>query len=146
MKKLRIILESLAIALIANSYLLLRKHLSYLWIIIPAFLLINLFAGRSYVQTSTKRLKRCCHGGILLVIFQISTFCSAIHHLLWLPSVGLVSEKSFAWGERYTLLTPLKHRGISHGDMIDLNRENIDGFDVREFYVQLVSDLKARGL
>ena len=89
MKKLRIILGSLAIALIANSYLLLRKHLSYLWIIIPAFLLINLFAGRSYVQTSTKRLKRCCHGGILLVIFQISTFCSAIHHLLWLPSVFL---------------------------------------------------------
>jgi triacylglycerol lipase len=29
--------------------------------------------------------------------------------------------------------------------MIDLNRENIDGFDVREFYVQLVSDLKNKG-
>ena len=36
-------------------------------------------------------------------------------------------------------------RGISHGDMIDLNRENIDGFDVREFYVKIVNDLKLRG-
>ena len=36
-------------------------------------------------------------------------------------------------------------RGISHGDVIDLNRENFDGFDVREFYVQLVSDLKQKG-
>ena len=30
--------------------------------------------------------------------------------------------------------------------MIDLNRENITGFDIREFYVQLVAGLKNRGL
>ena len=59
---------------------------------------------------------------------------------------GLVSEDSFAWGENYTLLRSTGKRGISHGDMIDLNRENIPGFDVREFYVGLVSDLKNRGL
>lgn len=59
---------------------------------------------------------------------------------------GLVSEKSFAWGERYELLTVQGKRGISHGDMIDLNRENIPGFDVREFYVQLAAGLKRRGL
>lgn len=59
---------------------------------------------------------------------------------------GLVAEKSFKWGEKYTCLKPSGTRGISHGDMIDLNRENIEGFDVREFYVQLVSDLKIRGL
>lgn len=59
---------------------------------------------------------------------------------------GLVSEKSFAWGEKYTLLRPTKTRGISHADMIDLNRENLPGFDVREFYVELVHDLKNRGL
>lgn len=29
--------------------------------------------------------------------------------------------------------------------MVDLNRENIPGFDVREFYVQLVSRLKGMG-
>ena len=59
---------------------------------------------------------------------------------------GLVSEDSFAWGETYTLLRSTGKRGISHGDMIDLNRENIPGFDVREFYVGLVKDLKNRGL
>ena len=59
---------------------------------------------------------------------------------------GLVSESSFKWGENYILLRPTTKRGISHGDMIDLNRENIDGFDVREFYVQLVSQLKNKGL
>ena len=59
---------------------------------------------------------------------------------------GLVSEPSFHWGERYTLLRATGLRGISHGDVVDLNRQNIKGFDVREFYVQLVKDLKDRGL
>ncbi len=59
---------------------------------------------------------------------------------------GLVSADSFAWGEKYTLLTTIGERGISHGDIIDLNRDNLDDFDVREFYVNLVSDLKDRGL
>lgn len=55
---------------------------------------------------------------------------------------GLVSEDSFKWGENYTLLRPTGDRGISHGDVIDLNREDIEGFDVREFYVNLVNELK----
>ena len=58
---------------------------------------------------------------------------------------GLVAVSSFSWGEDFKLLTPVGRRGISHGDVIDLNRENIEGFDVREFYVALVSDLKNRG-
>ena len=63
------------------------------------------------------------------------------------PNDGLVGEPSFHFGENYTFLENKKSkRGISHGDMIDLNRENIPGFDVREFYVQLVADLKKKGL
>lgn len=58
---------------------------------------------------------------------------------------GLVGEKSFPWGENYRFLTVVGKRGISHGDMIDLNRENFKGFDVREFYVQLVAELKEKG-
>ena len=58
---------------------------------------------------------------------------------------GLVDETSFKWGENYILLRPTEKRGISHGDMIDLNRQNFRGFDVREFYVNLVSDLKNKG-
>ena len=59
---------------------------------------------------------------------------------------GLVGVDSFKWGESLTMLRPTGRRGISHGDMVDLNRENIRGFDVREFYVELVSSLKERGL
>ncbi len=59
---------------------------------------------------------------------------------------GLVGERSFPWGEKYRLITPKGRRGISHGDMIDLNRENFDGFDVREFYVEIVHELKEKGL
>jgi triacylglycerol lipase len=62
------------------------------------------------------------------------------------PNDGLVAETAFPFGETYTLLTPTGDRGISHGDIIDLNRENIEGFDVREFYVELVAGLKGRGL
>lgn len=62
------------------------------------------------------------------------------------PNDGLVSESSFPRGEDYHFLTVDGKRGISHGDMIDLNRENIQGFDVREFYVELVHGLKEKGL
>lgn len=58
---------------------------------------------------------------------------------------GLVSETSFPWGEKYTYITTKGKRGISHGDMIDLNRENIKYFDIREFYVQILADLKKSG-
>lgn len=58
---------------------------------------------------------------------------------------GLVGEKSFPWGETFQMLTVNGTRGISHGDMIDLNRENIPEFDIREFYVQLVAKLKQGG-
>ena len=58
---------------------------------------------------------------------------------------GLVGIESFPLDNNFTLIeTPYK-RGISHGDVIDLNRENIDGYDVREFYVQLVKELKEKG-
>ena len=62
------------------------------------------------------------------------------------PNDGLVAEGSFKWGENYTFLTTDGPRGISHGDMVDMNRENINGFDVREFYVKLVKELKDKGL
>lgn len=58
---------------------------------------------------------------------------------------GLVSVDSAKWGAAFTLLEPHSSRGISHGDMIDLNRENLRGFDVREFYVSLAASLKKRG-
>lgn len=59
---------------------------------------------------------------------------------------GLVGTYSAVHGVDLGILDNKHKRGISHGDMIDLNRENIDGFDVREFFVKIVSDLKEKGL
>ena len=58
---------------------------------------------------------------------------------------GLVGEESFPIYDNFTLVEAPTNRGISHGDVIDLNRENIEGYDVREFYVKLVNDLKNKG-
>ena len=58
---------------------------------------------------------------------------------------GLVALTSAEWGERFTPIYPKGKRGITHADMIDLNREDFKGFDVREFYVQVVSELRERG-
>ena len=58
---------------------------------------------------------------------------------------GLVGIESFAIDKEFTLIETPYRRGISHGDVIDLNRENIKGYDVREFYVQLVNNLKNKG-
>lgn len=58
---------------------------------------------------------------------------------------GLVYEGSAVHGE-HTLITNKRTRGISHGDVIDLMRENIDGYDVREFYVDILKNLKEKGL
>jgi triacylglycerol lipase len=59
---------------------------------------------------------------------------------------GLVPVHSMAWGHFLGVLSPKGRKGLSHGDMIDLTRKIIPGFDVCEFYVGLVSGLKARGL
>jgi len=59
---------------------------------------------------------------------------------------GLVATKSMPWGNFLGVVNPPGKHGVSHGDMIDLTRKNIYGFDVCEFYVNLVKGLKERGL
>ncbi len=58
---------------------------------------------------------------------------------------GLVATHSMQWGHFHPLLAVPHKDGISHGDMIDLARRDIRGFDVREYYVELVSGLRRRG-
>ena len=75
--------------------------------------------------------------------------------LLWIPyclikplegdNDGLVSVESAKWGEFKKNFISRGHRGISHGDMIDLKREDYKGFDVVECYVQMVSELVKKG-
>ena len=61
------------------------------------------------------------------------------------PNDGLVAADAAKWGSRYIYLESSCPDGISHGDVIDLMRHDKPDFDVREFYVQLVSDLRQRG-
>ncbi len=58
---------------------------------------------------------------------------------------GLVSVESMKWGEKFHFIKVNGNRGVTHADVIDLNRENIEGFDVREYFVQLVAELKNTG-
>ncbi len=59
---------------------------------------------------------------------------------------GLVPVSSaMLEGVPFVMMPETKKRGISHGDVIDLMRENIPGYDVREWYVQLVKRLKESG-
>ena len=58
---------------------------------------------------------------------------------------GLVSTDSAKWGEFRSVIRNRYRRGISHGDIIDLKREDYKGFDVRETYVQIVSELREKG-
>lgn len=57
---------------------------------------------------------------------------------------GLVWVESAKHGT-FRMVTASGVRGITHGDTIDLFRENIDGYDVREFYTNLVAELRQQG-
>ena len=58
---------------------------------------------------------------------------------------GLVSIESAKWGEFRGILENKHYRGISHGDIIDLRRDDYKAFDVIEKYVEIVSELKEKG-
>lgn len=76
--------------------------------------------------------------------------------LLWLPYLlmctqkgrqndGLVDASSAIWGDFKGILKSTNNRGISHGDMIDLKREDIKGFDVLKKFYDIVCELKNMG-
>lgn len=71
------------------------------------------------------------------------------HLILWWMTGerndGLVTESSAQWGNYLGTLKSQSLRGISHGDMIDLKREDIKGFDSIEIYQSIVQNLKQRG-
>ena len=92
-----------------------------------------------YIQSTGSCMKKPSGGR-----FPLNTTNAFVKHFDG-ENDGLVGYESFKWGSNFIYLKPQGRRGISHGDVIDLNRENIDTFDVREFYVELVSDLKRRG-
>lgn len=61
------------------------------------------------------------------------------------PNDGLVTVESSKWGQKFTYLESKTVDGISHADMIDLTRHDKLDFDIREVYINLVSNLKTMG-
>ena len=93
-----------------------------------------------YYQSYTSVMKNCFADTLLTIPYIIMCFMGDKEN------DGLVCVESAKWGEYKGLLKNRHARGISHGDMIDLKREDIRGFDILRFYYDLVKDLKKRGL
>lgn len=96
-------------------------------------------AAGVYYQSVTSALRGPRGAGFPLNLSYLLIRC-----LERAQSDGLVTVDSARWGSFLECVTA--RRGVSHGDIIDLTRKNLDGFDVREFYVSLVRGLKERGL
>lgn len=77
--------------------------------------------------------------------FPLNIGYSILHHAEG-ENDGFVSIDSSKWGDYLGCFCTKHKRGVSHGDMIDLMRENIRGFDVCETYVGIVEKLKAGGM
>lgn len=91
-----------------------------------------------YYQSYTSKMKHAFSHLLLSV-----TYCMI--RPLEGENDGLVSVSSAKWGAFQGVFSNRYARGISHGDIIDLKREDYKGFDVSETYVQIVSKLREKG-
>lgn len=91
-----------------------------------------------YYQSYASLMKHGLSSKLLCVPYWILKALDA-------PNDGLVTVESAAWANFKGVVTNRYLRGISHGDMIDLTREDYRGFHVLEFYIQLVANLKELG-
>lgn len=96
-------------------------------------------SSKVYYQSYTSRVRHTLADPLLFIPNLLMYFAGAPEN------DGLVSVESAKWANfRQTFVSSGK-RGISHGDMIDLKREDYKGFDVIEAYIQIVADLKSKG-
>lgn len=93
-----------------------------------------------YYQSYTSVMKNAFSDSLLSIPYLLMRFEKAKEN------DGLVELSSAKWGEFRGVLRPTNKRGISHGDMIDLKREDIRGFDVLKFFYDVVCELKAKGM
>ena len=76
------LLYSVAASFIANSYILVKQMPQSLFVLLPVFLFVNLFAGCFIIKTRSKTLRICYHGTVLLASFYISVILSIICQIL----------------------------------------------------------------
>lgn len=58
---------------------------------------------------------------------------------------GLVAVSSTKYNNFKGVLYSSTNRGVSHCDIVDYRRKNLEGFDIVSFYVKLVSEFKDKG-
>lgn len=92
-----------------------------------------------YYQSYTSIMKNMFSDSLLSIPYLIMCFMDTSQN------DGLVSVDSAKWGNFKGVFQNKKKRGISHGDMIDLKREDYNGFDVIEEYIKIVSELREMG-
>lgn len=61
------------------------------------------------------------------------------------PNDGMVSVESGTW-QNCRLVEPEGDKGISHWNIVDFTRKNVQDFDVRRLYTELVGGLAGKGL
>ncbi|MCI9594465.1 MAG: triacylglycerol lipase [Lachnospiraceae bacterium] len=95
-------------------------------------------AAGVYYQSYASLMKHGFSSKLLCIPYWILKHIDA-------PNDGLVTVESAQWGNFRGVVTNRYLRGISHGDMIDLTREDYREFNVLEFYVRLVKELADKG-
>lgn len=95
-------------------------------------------AAGVYYQSYTSLMKHGFSSKLLCIPYWILKHIDA-------PNDGLVTAESAQWANFRGVVTNRYLRGISHGDMIDLTREDYREFNVLEFYVRLVKELADKG-
>lgn len=95
---------------------------------------------RVYYQSYTSVMKNMFSNCILGIPYLLLKAASKGQ-----PNDGLVCVESAKWGKFRGVFANRYRRGIAHGDIIDLQREDYKGFDVTEAYFRIVEDLKKRG-
>lgn len=101
---------------------------------------VNLNVEGVYYQSYTSVMKNMFSDSLLSIPYLGMRLMKARE------SDGLVEINSAKWGEFKGVLRSTSKRGISHGDMIDLKREDIRGFDVLKFFYEVVCELKEKGM
>lgn len=92
-----------------------------------------------YYQSFASVMKSCFSDSLLSIPYLLMCTCKGS------DNDGLVDISSAQWGNFRGVLKNKYHRGISHGDMIDLKREDIKGFDVLNIFYEIVVELKKKG-
>ena len=91
-----------------------------------------------YYQSYTSVMKNCFSHILLTIPYLIMKPIEG-------ENDGLVGIESAKWGNFKGVIRNKHMRGISHADIIDLKREDYNGFDVLEKHIKIVSELKKMG-